>query len=394
MQVLDFDTGATISPQVAPAVITPEGYLEADAYVARDGLLQYSDGTRTWIEYRPTETLEAWAATGEGKPCTDDHPPAMLDATNTVEYYRGQAIAPLELVEDGEYAYLHTRLRWVDAALIDAIRSDEQSQISIGVLSRIYPGNHPDGTQCDAWQSGEGPGINHYAAVRRGRSGPTVRVFFDGADCLVPTHESMSMDMNQREDAVGAEAATVPVMLPDGRTLEVPTEIAELVELGLKAKKEQVAPPQAPPMAPPTEDAMPPRPMPPQAPPTEDGMMEPKKPEFTMDSVDQLVRERASLLRQCAKVGVPEAILDSADVPTLQRAYIKARTNVELAEDRDPAQVYEFVLSQPYEAPRKDSAEDQTLFGVRPVIVPRKDSAGTERPDAEKAYLRSQGYSV
>lgn len=270
---LDFSPGASTQPGVAAVVRTPEGYLEVDAYIARDGLLTYSDGRESWLEYRPRQELIRAANTwGVGTPVTDDHPQRMVDSTTWVAVARGIHVSDARVegpLADGR-SYLRARLRISDHALVAKIDAG-QRELSIGFSAAIVPlpnGVHPDGTRADAVQCDlEG---NHTASVKRGRAGPVCAVMMDGAPIACHTRPEFGIapeghaDMKKTPaqiaaarakldaatklylDEIGAPQEMVPVKGPDGVEIMVPSWVAAM--LGeLVALKQAQSPAAAPP---------------------------------------------------------------------------------------------------------------------------------------------------
>lgn len=215
------------TPGHAPARRTREGYLEVDALIARDGLLKYSDGRESWVEYRPRAELEKAAATWAGTPVTDDHPSDMVNAKTWAAVSKGVHLgAPSVEVHDG-VAYLRSRLLITDAALIAKIDGG-QRELSIGFTAAVEPtidGVASDGTRCDAIQSGMFG--NHTASVTRGRAGPACRVLMDSASC---DYGDIMKIEKPKVDEVGSPVEQVEVVGPDGMPVLVPTWIAAALE--------------------------------------------------------------------------------------------------------------------------------------------------------------------
>lgn len=354
--------GAEPSPGQARATRTPEGYLDVDAYLARDGLLRYSDGRSTWLEYRPRAELEAAASTWSHAIVTDDHPPVMVDAANAREYQRGYVITTPRVVEVDGVAYLAARLRVTDAELVSKILAG-QRELSIGFLADVHPEvGVVDGQRYDATQRALAG--NHVASVERGRAGPAVRVLLDSArasaeSCysvqVKPDHEvppvskptldaakprrKIKLPAGIKLDAVKAWAAhaqskidkaladdvgmpTTSAMLigPDGTEVEVPTWVAALVAEALDERKAMEASAPAAPADPPPADE---EGAPADPPSDEDKDKEKKMPEpMTPDAITALVRRRGRLERLSAAAGMPSATIDSADDTALARAYV------------------------------------------------------------------------
>lgn len=375
------------TPARSPAIEHPEGYLEVDAYIARDGLLEYSDGRSTWTEYRPREELEAAAASwNQRTPVTDDHPSAMVSAATWTTVAKGLHVGPATIeVVDG-VAYLRARLLVTDADLVRTIR-DGKRETSIGFTARIVPttaGVAPDGTRADAVQT-ELAG-NHTAIVARGRAGPAVRVLLDGAH--IPVYDAREIVREPQEDPhvtkpnpakktdqMGAPAQMVEIVGPDGQPISVPSWVAALLAEHEAMKQAQQAAAQPPP-APAAEAAAAPPPAPAPQP-------EEEKP-MTPDAIAALVRRRGRLVRLASDAGVAAAKCDSADEQTLAREFIAARA--------------------PWMKARADAAEgdvlDALVDAVADMPAPQPNPFELKRPRADKAdptdpeviYLAALGY--
>lgn len=202
--------GAEPSPGQSRAVRTPEGYLDVDAYLARDGLLRYSDGRSTWMELRPRDELEAAASTWAHAIVTDDHPPVMVDAANAREYQRGLVISTPTIVEVDGVAYLAARLRITDAELVAKILAG-QRELSIGFLADVHPepGVDSTGQRYDAVQRSLAG--NHVASVERGRAGPAVRVLLDSAQASAESCYSIGDAMHNMQPDPGVSEEHDPI---------------------------------------------------------------------------------------------------------------------------------------------------------------------------------------
>jgi len=230
------------APGFAPAHRTEEGYLRVTAFTARDGLLEYSDGTTTWLEYRPRAELEAAVASFANAPVTNDHPDDMVSAETWTHVAKGMHIGTPTIVDVDGVAYLQDELLITDSELIADIESGKH-ELSIGFTSEVIPvdGAAEDGTRCDAVQTvilG-----NHTASVNRGRAGPACRVFLDSTawtvqnmDVADPKNEKV-----QKEDQVGVPVETVEYQLPDGSVAPLPTAVVAMLEelMMLKAQSEE-----------------------------------------------------------------------------------------------------------------------------------------------------------
>lgn len=349
------------TPARSTAVRHPEGYLEVDAYIARDGLLRYSDGRDAWLEYRPRSELVDAAASWARTPVTDNHPAKMVTADTWAQVARGVVIdtPTVEGPHPDGASYLRARLLITDAELIRKIEGG-QREISIGFTSevRAETGTAPNGQRFDAIQTGlQG---NHAASVPRGRAGPRVRVLMDGDH--VPVYDATEIDVPRdegshvkitataprkgwpaaRRDEMGMPTLTAKIVGPDGAEVELPTWAAAIIEehaemraAAAKATEQAAAPPPAPaaaetPPPPPADAAGAPADPPPgeggETPPEDDDDDEDEdEMKMTPDAVSALVRKRARLVRLADRAGVPAEICDAADETAIARAFVEAR---------------------------------------------------------------------
>ena len=161
---------------------TPEGFLKVRARIARTGIHLYRAGELgapdAWDRdgtvrvYRPPESVFDPEAMGSFalRPVTDEHPPAMVDATNWKRYAVGQSGAAIE--RDGDH--LVADLLITDAEAVR--RAEDGAELSNGYLADFdfTPGTTPDGESYDAVQSNIRG--NHIALVTAGRCGASCRV--------------------------------------------------------------------------------------------------------------------------------------------------------------------------------------------------------------------------
>ena len=152
-----------------------------EAAVARTGVLDYSDGQRTWREYRPPEEVFAAdsLASLRGATVTDTHPSSMVDPSTYKLVSRGHAAdAPRR---DGQFVV--TDLMVQDADLCRMVNAGERREVSCGYTCEVdpTPGVTPEGERYDAVQ--RNIRHNHVAllAPGEGRSGPEVSLRMDGA---------------------------------------------------------------------------------------------------------------------------------------------------------------------------------------------------------------------
>ena len=376
----------------------PGGYLRVDAYLARDGLLRYSDGRTSWLEWRPAGELQAAADSWHLAPVTDDHPSKMVDASNHSAHARGLVITqPTIEVVDG-VSYLRATIEIRDANLIRKIDAG-QRELSIGFWSDVKMTRGTVGGQTyDAVQTGLVG--NHVASVARGRAGPAVRVLMDGIDCAIHSERSESMKIvnvpaalvavliskarqSAKADEAGMPTTMSKLVLPDGSELEVPTALAAIVEEWVEMKKaegkstgEMPAESEAPP-EPAPGDEVPPAPA---GAPEEE---EEKEPPMSADAMKAIVRKRVRLERLAASRNLP--IVD--DDTALARSYVKAVMPTVKCDTLDGAALDALVDAA--ESVPVPKAEAQTNpFEVR---APVGDAASDDHYERQAKILRAAG---
>jgi hypothetical protein len=163
---------------------TDEGYLRVKARIARTGIQSYTDangGIR--LEYRPEEEVAADAALDSfrEKCVTKEHPPVLLDASNTKDYAVGFTSADVSYSE----GFVESTLTVTDKETIDEIMRGNVREVSCGykVDYSPEPGITPDGQHYDGIQKNIRG--NHVAIVNRARGGAQVRLMLDSADAAV-----------------------------------------------------------------------------------------------------------------------------------------------------------------------------------------------------------------
>lgn len=384
------------TPGHAPATLTAEGYLDVDALIARDGLLEYSDGKTTWIEYRPRAELEKSIPTWLGDPVTDEHPSKMVNATTWTSVARGLMLGtPVVEVHDS-IAYLRARLRITDAALVKKINAGQQNELSIGFTSEVTrtEGVSTDGIPCDAVQTSMDG--NHTAAVDKGRAGPSCRLLLDSAAWTDTSKVPTTMTIKNtppaaRKDEVGTPATEVEYPAPDGTTVMLPTwVVAMLTELqNMKSAAPAPAPGgDAPAAVAPVPVAAPVVPAAPVAGAPVLPAKDADKGEEEKEKVEDAFRSisRRKLDRLASAAGVGDDVLDSNDIRVVARAYI-GKVSPEIKTDKMDAMrlasMTEVVMTQP----RKDAARPWGGAGDPPT-TPRTDAV----EDPEVAFLQRQGY--
>ncbi len=158
---------------------TADGYLVADAYVARTGIQEYlgeelgrPDLLKVNVYRAPEEVFsDATLRSFAHRPMTNDHPPEMVTADNWKKYAVGQT--------GDEVSHDETRIR-VPLVLMDqAAIADWESgkrELSQGYSAEIVweDGVTPEGEPYQAKQTNIRN--NHLAMCRRGRAGSQFRI--------------------------------------------------------------------------------------------------------------------------------------------------------------------------------------------------------------------------
>jgi hypothetical protein len=188
---------------------TDEGYLRVKARIARTGIQSYTDangGIR--LEYRPEEEVAAGAALDSfrEKCVTKEHPPVLLDASNTKDYAVGFTSADVTYSE----GFVESTLTVTDKETIDDIMRGNVREVSCGykVDYSPEPGITSDGQHYDGIQKNIRG--NHVAIVNRARGGAQVRLMLDSADAavndLINHSKGVTMTANIAFDSVSFEA--------------------------------------------------------------------------------------------------------------------------------------------------------------------------------------------
>ena len=170
---------------------TADGYLVADARVARTGIQEYLGKEvgkpdmpivrvfRPEAEVFAQDSMSSYAH----KPVTNNHPAKLIDA----ESWRAHAIGTIggEVQRDG--AFIRVPLALMDAQAIRDFESGKR-ELSMGYTSELVfgDGTTPDGEAYDAIQTNIR--INHLALVDRARGGAALRI-----GDRTPNHEDSSM---------------------------------------------------------------------------------------------------------------------------------------------------------------------------------------------------------
>lgn len=160
--------------QFRKPTLTDQGYLKADGLATRVGIFNYlmPDGSFRRELKAPEEVFNDEAfSTLSGVPITNDHPPVMLDATNT----RGYSVGFSDNAVDRDGDYVKVGLTITDAATINQMLEEGKVELSAGYFTQVdeTPGIF-NGEKYDAVQ--RNIRYNHIAIVEMGRAGPEAKV--------------------------------------------------------------------------------------------------------------------------------------------------------------------------------------------------------------------------
>lgn len=196
---------------------TGDGYLVADAKVARTGIQLYTGAElgRPDLDivrvYRPESEVFARdsLASYAHKPATNDHPARMVSA----DTWKADAIGQIgeEVVRDGDH--VRVPLILMDGAAIKDYEAGKR-EVSMGYSAEIVfaDGVTPEGEAYDALQ--KDIRINHIALVRKGRAG-TARI----GDRRAPGAQDRGANNPPTEKSTMSNTNTRTVMV-DGLSVE------------------------------------------------------------------------------------------------------------------------------------------------------------------------------
>lgn len=199
--------------------VTVDGAVRFDAVLTRTGVFTYSDGVRTWREYRAPEEVFApeSLASFELVPVTDDHPPEFVSPDNATTYRKGRT-AEGSIKRDGN--------NMVGALVIDDAKLNRKIDEGKQEVSNGYEcvvvweeGVSPEGERYDARQTAIRG--NHVAVVDAGRAGnarlktdahtmrtdSAIQIDDDTAGMVPSGADQTSVPSAQRKDAMNLEQA-------------------------------------------------------------------------------------------------------------------------------------------------------------------------------------------
>ncbi|MBD3831875.1 MAG: DUF2213 domain-containing protein [Brevundimonas sp.] len=200
--------------------LTRDGYLVADAKIARTGVQLYSgrevdpENRQGWRDkalvrvYRPESEVfstDAMASFAH-KPITDDHPSEAVSSKNWKAHSVG--MTGNEIARDG--AFIRVPMVVMDAASIQNWK-DGKRELSCGYESQIVfdAGTTPEGEAYDAIQTNIRG--NHLAIVGRGRA---------GSECRIGDHQGAPADISPPPSIQGDRHMALKTIIVDGLPVE------------------------------------------------------------------------------------------------------------------------------------------------------------------------------
>lgn len=158
--------------------VTPEGYLVANAKIARIGIQEYqnSDGTLR-REFRPPEEVANLDSlkTLCDLPISIEHPPVMLDSSNVRQFMVGWNGA---VTYDG--GFVSTKVKLTDREAVKSALDGGRIELSVGYVTKLdwTPGMW-QGQKYDAVQRNIRG--NHIALTVKARGGSDLRLYPEGS---------------------------------------------------------------------------------------------------------------------------------------------------------------------------------------------------------------------
>lgn len=200
--------------------LTRDGYLVADAKIARTGIQLYSgkevdpENKQGWRDravvrvYRPESEVFATDAMASfaHKPITDDHPSEAVSSKNWKAHSVG--MTGNEIARDG--AFIRVPMVVMDAASIQNWK-DGKRELSCGYESQIVfdAGTTPEGEPYDAIQTNIRG--NHLAIVGRGRA---------GSECRIGDHQGAPAVTSPPPSIQGDRHMALKTIIVDGLPVE------------------------------------------------------------------------------------------------------------------------------------------------------------------------------
>lgn len=334
---------------------TRDGYLVAEARVARTGIQTYlagelgfeGDPTRAIRVYRPPEEVfsKDAMATYAHRPVTVDHPSELVTADNWREHVRGKTGE--DVMRDGEF--VRVPLTLMDAAAIKEWESGKR-ELSMGYTMTLdaTPGTTEDGEEYDAVQ--RDLRMNHLALVARARGGSQLRLGDDSPEDCTVTMKTITVDgLSVETTEQGAQAiAKLQGEVNDSRKALETAQESHSTELA--AKDRELA--------------------------AKDAEIDSLKSQILApEALDAAVRERSDLIARAKKVADQDytgktageirktaltAKLGATALDGKSDEYIEARFDLEVERATDSDPVRDTLRGQPAPAPVGD--ERQAAF--------------------------------
>lgn len=175
----------------AETEMTPEGFLKVMARATRVGVLKYKqmDGSTIRELRHPDEVFNAKSMASLAlKPVTNNHPLSLLDSESATNHQVGMTGESVR-IDSNKYLEIMTVI--TDKRTIADLENGKL-EVSPGYVCELdfTPGVF-DGEEYDAIQ--RNIRYNHLAIVRKGRSGPEVKIRLDADDAV-------QTDLNQPEE--------------------------------------------------------------------------------------------------------------------------------------------------------------------------------------------------
>lgn len=182
------------------AVVTPEGYIKADAIVTRCGIFRYKnpDGSIR-KEYRCSDEVFNKDSLESMKmiPLTNGHPSERLvtadNSKNLAVGFTGETVD-----HDGDYVL--SRLLITDAETVRQVLDNQRRELSLGYTVDVVPEKGVfDGEEYDFVQ--KNIRYNHLSLVDRARAGSAARIALDSDAIEIPEEEFNMAKVKLKIDA-------------------------------------------------------------------------------------------------------------------------------------------------------------------------------------------------
>ena len=336
---------------------TADGYLIADAFVARTGIQIYrgSEVGNPEMEmvrvYRSEDQVKdpASVRTYSHAPITLGHPAMMVDADNVASLAKGEVSTEAEW-RDGK---LKLPLIVKDAAAIAAIESGAMAGLSAGYTCTLdwTAGTAPDGAQYDAQQTNIR--INHVALCQLGRAGSEFRIG-DSADARWG-----ASPINDRKDADMADAIQTRTVMIDGLSVVTTDAGAQALEKLTKQLSDSAAAMTAAEKKAEEEAAAAEKEMAKK----DAEIADLKAKALDAAAIDALVKDRADLVAR-AKAIQPDAVTDGKSAADIKRSVVVAKRGDAVKDKADAYIDAAFDLLGDAEDPAKKALADASTAKV------------------------------